>query len=268
MTNIKVPIYNLDGEKIGDAALPECFTEEVRPDIIKRAVLSEESAERQPKGNYVWAGFETSARYVGRKEVYGTVKNRGIPHLPHEVLPKGRLGRVKRVPHAVKGHRAHPPKAEKKIVERINKKEYVKAFKSALGATASKEYIEGRMGFLFEHVPVVLNKEAEKISRTSDVLKLLRNLKLEGRVNEWKRRNSKGMLLVCSGEKLYKAARNIKGMEAVMVSDLRVKHLAPGTHPGRLLLITEDALNGVKDRINRLLETGLDFIKGRNTFFG
>ena len=69
------------------------FGEAPRDDLIKRAVLSDESKEYQPKGSYRMAGLETSARYVGRKEIFASVKNKGIPHLPHEVLPKGGLGK-------------------------------------------------------------------------------------------------------------------------------------------------------------------------------
>src|SRR3989338_2177503 len=141
---MKAEIYSLDGKHVRDVQLPAQFQYPYRDDLIKRAVLSEESRTFQPKGSYPLAGLETSARYKGRKEDFGAVKNKGIPHLPHEVLPGGQLGKVKRVPHAVKGRRAHPPKPEKKLVELINKKEYLKALASALAASAAVAIVSQR----------------------------------------------------------------------------------------------------------------------------
>ena len=251
---METPVYGKDGSVIKKITLPAYFDEEVRPDIIKRAVLSEESKMRQPKGNYIWAGFETSAKYVGRKEIYGTVKNRGIPHLPHEVLPKGRLGKVKRVPHAVKGHRAHPPKVEKKIVERINKKEYAKALRSALSASAVPSIVSDRTGYAPQHVPIILSSDVETLSKTSDVKKVLESLKIINHIRRWAKTGSKKALMVVSKKSAYMPARNIDGMDVVTVDQLQVRHLAPGTHPGRLLLITESALNGLEEKFNNILK--------------
>jgi large subunit ribosomal protein L4e len=112
---MKATVYSLEGKVLKQIDVPEFFKSPGRDDLVKRAVLSEETKEKQPKGNFKFAGLETSARYRGRKEDFGTVKNKGIPHLPHEVLPKGQIGKVKRVPHAVKGRRAHPPEPQKMV---------------------------------------------------------------------------------------------------------------------------------------------------------
>src|SRR3989344_841072 len=110
---MKADVYSIEGKVVKNIELPSIFKSDSRDDLIKRAVLSEESKIYQPKGSFRLAGLLTSARYRGRKEDFGSVKNKGIPHLPHEVLPGGQLGKVKRVPHAVKGRRAHPPKPQK-----------------------------------------------------------------------------------------------------------------------------------------------------------
>src|SRR5271157_1200007 len=141
---MKATVYSVEGKVLKQIDLPAVFESPHREDLVKRAVLSEESKTYQPKGNYKFAGLETSARYRGRKEDFGTVKNKGIPHLPHEVLPKGQLGRVKRVPHAVKGRRAHPPKPQKIIVEFMNKKEYLRALASALSFSADRAAVCAR----------------------------------------------------------------------------------------------------------------------------
>ena len=72
--------------------------------------------------------------------------------LPHEKLPKGRYGRVRMIPFAVTGRRAHPPKVEKIIEEKINKKEYQKALFSAISATASSDVVKNRTGAEYKFI--------------------------------------------------------------------------------------------------------------------
>src|SRR4030095_8350384 len=181
---MKASVYSIEGKVLRQMDLPGIFEAPHREDLVKRAVLSEESMMYQPKGNYRLAGLETSARYRGRKEDFGTVKNKGIPHLPHEVLPKGQLGKVKRVPHAVKGRRAHPPKPQKIIVEFINKKEHMKAMASALSFCADSQTVKNRAHTDFGiAMPIVLDSGFEKLSKTQDILKVLELLKLDKMVD-------------------------------------------------------------------------------------
>ena len=67
---MKADVFGIDGKKAKQIELPKVFQEKVRPDLIKRAALSDQSKHYQPKGNYKWAGLETSARYRGRKESF------------------------------------------------------------------------------------------------------------------------------------------------------------------------------------------------------
>lgn len=244
---MKATVYSTDGKSLKQIDLPEVFDSPRRDDLVKRAVLSEESRLYQPKGHYRYAGLETSARYRGRKEDFGAVKNRGIPHLPHEVQPKGQLGKVKRVPHAVKGRRAHPPKIEKKIIEKINKKEHLKALASALSFSVDKDTVSKR-AHSDVAVPIVLEKGFEKLSKARDVAKVLEALKLMRFVEKAKRNGTRSALIVVSSSASVKAGANLAGVDVVKASELQVRHLAPGTHPGRLTLYTEDALPEIAER--------------------
>lgn len=223
---MKTNLYSLDGKILKEISLPQFFSEAVREDLIKRAVLSDESREYQPKGSYKYAGLETSAKYRGRKEMYGAIKNKGIPHLPHEVQPKGQFGKVKRVPHAVKGRRAHPPKPEKKLIEEINKKEYLKALCSAL--SASKKF--------------VVENSFENLKKTRDVIKVFESLKFGDLIERAKCNGTKSPVVILASVSAVKAARNIAGVDAVLASKLRVKYLAPGCKPGRSAIFTENSL--------------------------
>ena len=40
----KIKVYSLEGEVVGEIELPEIFMEEFRPDLIKRAVISSQTA--------------------------------------------------------------------------------------------------------------------------------------------------------------------------------------------------------------------------------
>ena len=242
---MKGSLYSLEGKVLKEIELPKIFDEPLRSDLVKRAVLSDESKLYQPQGSYKFAGMETSARYRGRKEDYGTTKNMGIAHNPREVLPEGKYGKVKRSPSAVKGRRSHPPKPEKKIVENINKREYAKALKSALAFTADRKTVCSRMNCeIGVSLPVVLDNSFEKLSKTKEVLAVLKALNLTPLIEKAKKRKgAKSALIVVSEGNILKAAKNIPGVDVVAAEKLKVMHLAPGTHPGRMTIFTESALS-------------------------
>jgi large subunit ribosomal protein L4e len=240
---MKATVYSIEGKALRQIDLPGVFESPRRDDLVKRAVLSEESKLYQPKGNYRFAGLETSARYRGRKEDFGTVKNKGIPHLPHEVLPKGQLGKVKRVPHAVKGRRAHPPKPQKIIVEFINKKEHLRALASALSFSADRVTVCARAhSEIGVSLPIIMDNSFEKLLKTKDVEKVFDALNLGNLLVKSSKTGVKSALIVVADGSVLKAAANLPGVEVVKASELEVRHLAPGTHPGRLTLYSENAI--------------------------
>ncbi|MFH1285688.1 MAG: 50S ribosomal protein L4 [Candidatus Micrarchaeota archaeon] len=257
---MKTNIYSLEGNVAGEIELPAVFSEKVRIEVIRRAVISEQTMRYQPKGAYPFAGLETSARYRGRKEIFGSIKNHGISRLPREVLPHGKFGKVKRLPFAVKGRRAHPPRVAKVLIEKINKKEYDKAMKSAIAATADKDVVS-RRGHAIKQakgIPLIVENKLEESKKTKDVLRMLEalgiNADLERSQNRKKRsgvrENRKGgyttpkSVLIVVGEDrgLCKAAGNIAGVDAVTVEKLKVELLAPGTQPGRLTIWSKGAI--------------------------
>ncbi len=240
---MKATVYSIEGKVLKQIDLPVQFDSAGRDDLIKRAVLSEESRLYQPKGSFKFAGLETSARYRGRKEDFGAVKNKGIPHLPHEVLPKGQLGKVKRVPHAVKGRRAHPPKPEKILIELMNKKEYDKALISALSMSADRKCVSARCHTdIGVSLPIIMEDSFEKLSKTKQVEAVFAALKLDKFLLKSKDNKTKSPLIVVKSGAVLKAARNLPGVDVVTLKDLKVRHLAPGTHAGRITLFSEAAI--------------------------
>jgi large subunit ribosomal protein L4e len=248
---MKAQVKTLDGGVTKSIDLPEIFSEEYRPDLIKKAVMALQSTRRQPHGSYPFAGICSSA--------VGWGSGRGSSHVPR--LKNG--SRAAKVPQAKGGREAHPPKVEKVLIKEINQKEKQKAFRSAVAASVNQELIKGR-GHTFEGaVPIVFEDKFETIGRTQDLITVLTTAgiyndierakdskkvragrgKMRGR--RFKQRKS---LLIVTADKPMLAARNLAGVDVVTVDSLNVEHLAPGMLAGRLTVWTESALVRLEGR--------------------
>src|SRR3989344_1147635 len=110
---MKGTILDLAGQKKSQLDLPFMFGMEVDAGLIRRAVLSIQSARLQPKGVKKESGRQNSAEYVGVRwlPTYAKTINVGHARLPRLKNHRGILaGKVAQVPQAVGGPRAHPPK--------------------------------------------------------------------------------------------------------------------------------------------------------------
>ena len=92
---MKAQVKTLDGGIARDIELPELFSEEYRPDLIKKAVMALQSTRRQPHGTNPYAGICSSA--------VGWGSGRGSSHVPRikngsraAKVPqaKGKIGRA------------------------------------------------------------------------------------------------------------------------------------------------------------------------------
>lgn len=242
---MKAQISTIDGGSAGEMDLPAVFEESYRPDLIKNAVLALQSERYQPHGTDPHAGFRTSAESWG--------SGRGVAQLPR--LKNG--SRAARIPQAVGGRAAHPPKVEKNLVRKINKQEKRLAIRSAIAATMNEELILAR-GHLFEgRVPVIFEDAFEGLTTAKDVVAALSVVgvysdversaesrkvragrgKLRGR--RYKQRKS---VLIVTSETPLRAALNLAGVDVVSVGQLNAELLAPGTQAGRLTVWTAGAL--------------------------
>jgi len=256
---MKVPIFNINGEKKGEVELPKIFNVEYRPDVIKKAFLVLMSKLRQRYGSDPMAGKKTSAHYHGKRDYRYTMMNREMSRLPR-IHGSGYLSWTARIaPQAVKGRRAHPPKAEKNWAMKINKKENRLAIKSAIAATANKELIKEHGYKTFDgEIPIIIDDKFEELKKTKDVYEALKKLGLEKELERAKKKKVRagkgkmrgrrykrkvGPLIVVSKPcNLLLAARNIPGLSVVPVKDLNVLFLAPGGTAGRLTIFTESAI--------------------------
>lgn len=249
-------IYDLQGKATGKITLPDVFSTPLRPDVIKRAVLAIQSSRIQPQGRDPMAGKKTTAESRGTGSA--------IARVPRV---KGGSGRAAFAPSTVKGRQPHPPRAEKIIVKNIPKKEAKLALISAIAATAQKETVALR-GHKIDKVvalPLVVADAFEALTKAKEVEDAFANLGLsedvtrvkdsrtvragKGKHRGRKMKQAVGPLIVVADDTpLVNAASNVPGVEVTTVSNLNTEMLAPGTHPGRLTVWT----NGAIEKLNTL----------------
>ncbi|HZD42944.1 MAG TPA: 50S ribosomal protein L4, partial [Methanomicrobiales archaeon] len=171
---MKAKVRTLDGDVAEEIDLPAVFDSEYRPDLIKKDVLAIQSGRLQPHGTFVYAGNLSSADSWG--------SGRGVAHVPR--LKNG--SRAARVPQAKGGREAHPPKVEKVLVEKINKKEKRKALQSAIAATSVEEIVRLRGHQFDAELPLVLADDLEEVQKTGEIIDILNALGVYGDVERSK----------------------------------------------------------------------------------
>lgn len=250
----KIKVYSLEGEIKEEMELPEIFLEEFRPDLIKRAVISSQTARIQPWGSNPMAGKRTTAESFGA--------GRGVAMVPrvkgsrHPAASKAAFA-----PQTIGGRKAHPPRSQKIHHEKINKKERRFAIRSAIAATSNSELVENR-GHQMDKVPqipLVVDDELCKVKKTKDTREIFKKLGVlddivrakegkkiragKGKMRGRKIKSPKGPLIVVGEDKgISLGARNHPGVDVVSVENLNTELLAPGTHPGRLTIFTKSAM--------------------------
>ena len=258
---LKGKVVDLSGNFVREITLPRVFMEEYRPDLIKNAVLAMQSNRLQPKGTDLLAGRKTSAENWG--------PGRAVARVPR--IKDGR--RAAKVPQAVGGRRAHPPKVEKILKRRINRKERRKAIRSAIAAAINPEFVKQR-GHMFNtdvELPIVVEDSFASLEKTSEVTGFLKSVGVwadvlrakgrkiragRGKMRGRRYKTKKSILIVISGDegtvesehpsrdkRILKGAENLPGVDISYVSKLNAELFAPGTHPGRLTIWTESSIN-------------------------
>ena len=160
-------------------------------------------------------------------------------------------------PQTVGGRRAHPPKSEKNLTKKINKKEKRKAIRSAISANIIVSYLKEKNYLVPKEYPFLLDNSFESLSKTSEVKKAMEKLNCDidtkrkvragkGKMRGRKYIRKKGPLFVVSKEcKLLSSSKNLN-IESVKVESLNTELLAPGGNPGRATFFTQAAIERLK----------------------
>ena len=163
---MKVSTLTIKGTKESEIELPPVFSTPFRKDVIFKSFTNLTSHKFQPQGRRPTAGMDVVARSndpptgQGRSRI---AKMRGGGG--------GRQGEAGGVASVKGGRQAHPPKVQKVIYKKLNKKENKLALCSAIAATQSKEIIESR-GHKIKNLktfPIVISDDIESISKTKDL---------------------------------------------------------------------------------------------------
>lgn len=250
---MNAPVYDVDGEQADTIELPTPFDTAVRTDLIERAVIAAQANRKQADGADPYAGMRTPAESPG--------SGRGMAHVPRE------NNMARRVPQAVKGRTAHPPKAEADQSVDINDKERQQAVRSAIAATTDTDRCRSR-GHEFAEglsLPLVVIDEFETLVKTQEVVGFLETVGAyddvmradngrtirsgRGTTRGRKYREPAALLVVTSSDAgPSKAARNLPGVDVGTATTVSAEDLAPGGQPGRLTLWTESAIAEVANR--------------------
>ena len=249
----QVNVYSVKGEVVRTTHLPTVFATAYRPDVIKKAVVAEESNHRQPYGSMPRAGARHAVSTWG--------KGRGVARVQR--LSQG--AKAAESPNNVGGRRAFPPKVDRSWEMKVNRKERIMARFSALATMANVEMVKGR-GHQFNAevtLPVIFEDSVEKLGSTADVLEALQSVGLDSdveRAKDSKRvrpgkgkmrgrrfKQARGLLIVVADRKapIFKSASNLAGVEIVSPEQLNAGLLAPGGAAGRLAVFSEAALKKI-----------------------
>jgi len=257
MGKLTSKVFDLEGKPIAKVKikLPPVFKTPLRPDVIKRAVVTLQSHRFQPQGRDPLAGKRRSFESLGA--------GHGIARVPR--LKAGGQRAVFAVG-VVGGRQAGAPVTAKKISKKIPKKEMQLALRSALAATAQKETVEAR-GHIIDDIrdmPLIVTDDIQNLKKTSQVKNAFLKLgiwpdiirvkeSLKERAGKGKRRGRRTkhaigpLLVVAQNGGIIQAARNILGVDISTVSNLNVELLAPGTRPGRLTVWSQTAFEALND---------------------
>jgi len=250
---MKIPVVSLLNEKIDEVDLPKVFETQLKPEVIRRAVIAQQSHNFQPQGRDPMAGKRNTAL------------SRGTGHAQARLPRLKQSGKADFAVQAVGGHLSTPPKSEKVTIKRINKKERRLAIKSGIAATANKEIVAAR-GHDIEGVaqlPIVLDDALEGVKKTKEIKDLFAKIGILADVERAYRRNvragrgnmrgrgkkiGKGPLIVINEDKgVSSAARNLPGVDVTVLRNLNAELLAPGANAGRLVVWTKSAFTALDE---------------------
>jgi len=258
---MELKILSVENKESGKKKLPKQFNEEVRPDLVKKAVEVVQASRRQPYGASPRAGKRASATLSRKRNDYKGAYGHGISRVPRKILTRRgtRFNWVGAVaPGTVGGRRAHPPKAEKIWEKDINKKENRKAIRSAIAATLSPEIVKEKGHKVPESYPFIIDSKIESVSKAKEVKKILDLIGLKddlaraskrtiragrGKSRGRKYKTKKGPLFVVSAKcDLIKSGSSLPGVDVVDVKEINAELLAPGAQQGRLTIFTDKAI--------------------------
>ena len=265
----KATAYTTTGTKDGEMELPLVFSTPFRRELIHKAFTNLNSHKFQPQGRHPTAGQDVVA------DSNDPPTGQGVSRVARmRGGGGGRQGQGGEVASTRGGRQAHPPIVEKVIYKKLNKKENKLALCSAIAATASKDLVASRGHKIdgIESFPIIISDDIEKVSKASEITKVLDSLNLSQDIKRLQSRKprtgksslrgrskkvGKSVLFVTKEvSNLSKAIGALPGVEARSVKELSVLDLAPGSDPIRLTVYSKSAI----EEIGKIKSTHLEIM--------
>ena len=102
---MKIPVVSLLNEKVDEVDLPKVFETPLKPEVIRRAVIAQQSHDFQPQGRDPMAGKRNTAL------------SRGTGHAQARLPRLKQSGKADFAVQAVGGHLSTPPKSDKVTIK-------------------------------------------------------------------------------------------------------------------------------------------------------
>ncbi|MBP2624414.1 MAG: 50S ribosomal protein L4 [Nitrosopumilaceae archaeon] len=255
---MKSVILSMDGNIEKEIELPRIFSLRINHKLIHKAFVNLNSHQFQKQGRHNSAGMDVSASTLNPPTGHGQSRIARI-----HSGGGGRQGQAGGVASVRGGRQAHPPKSEKIIYKKLNKKENKYALCLAMAATTSKQYVQNRGHKIdkIKYFPIIISDQIESLTKTSEIKSIITNLNLIDDINRLKsrkirtgkpsyrgRKNKRGksVLIVTKNPKnLFKACGALPGVDVRAVNHLSILDLAPGSQIGRLTMYSKNAIEEI-----------------------
>ncbi|TNJ26532.1 Ribosomal protein L4 [Giardia muris] len=242
--NPTVKVFSATGAPAGELPRPAVFSVPIRPDIISFVHTQLAKNNRTPYAVSRYAGVQCTAHSWG--------PGRAVARLPRK---HGGIGAYANF--ARGGHMAHPTSVNRRWCRCVNLNLRRYAVASALAASANAQLVEARGHRIgnVKSIPCVV--DVSDVKKTKDAMGIIRAIGAaedverckesrgiragRGKMRNRRYRMRRGPLLIHAGENIEPAFRNIPGLDICHVSDMKLLELAPGSHPGRLIIWTKGA---------------------------
>ena len=255
---MKAKLFDKSGVEKGSIDLPKNFGSKIRTDILARVFDAQRGLYLQAYGSMegAGAGYSASGISIKARHKWKGTYGKSISRVPRKIMSRhgasfNWVGAT--TANARGGRKPHAPRSEKVLIKKVNKKELLIAFNSALAGTMDEKSLEKKFGkriesgFVFSS-EILTTKTKDFVSVMEKIfgkdLKVLKEKSIRagiGKMRGRKYKSNAGLLFVVGNEESMKR----KGIDVVSVKDLTVKDLSPNGEPGRLVCYTENAIKDI-----------------------
>ena len=244
---MKAKLFDKNGKEKGTVDLPKNFTVKIREDILSKVFEAHRGLHAQAYGAMEGAGAQYSASGISKKKRHDwkATYGKGISRVPRKVMSRhgasfNWIGAT--ISNTRGGRRPHAPRSAKILFGKINKKEVLLAFNSALAGTAKDAVVFDSAVLEVKTKDFIL--VLKKVFGEAKVWKVKSIRAGRGKMRGRKYKSNAGLLFVVGDEESMKR----KGIEVVGVNDLTIRDLTNNGVVGRLVAYTKSAVEELGNR--------------------